>query len=221
MKSVCIRTKLRARRSERGAVIFIVIMVLTILTAIGVFSVRAAGLNQNTSGYARQSTQAGYLAQYGMLAAIKQVEVNPAMYTAQSTSSVDQCSANAAAVEAGVTNPECYKLYPSDVQKALTESSGGMLFDPTGTSFGATDGGTSGFFVVEITDILTEGAGAGDNADPSASKRPVQSYVFTSTGQVRPIGTGSGLDQGTCSTAQERAAAQTAGVRSYRAAVKY
>lgn len=53
----------RSRSRERGAAVFIVVLLIAMLTAIGFFAAQAASLSTISSGHARQSTQARYLAE--------------------------------------------------------------------------------------------------------------------------------------------------------------
>jgi len=46
----------RQRGSERGAAVFMVVLLLTMLTGIGLFAVRSAVLSTSSSGHARQMT---------------------------------------------------------------------------------------------------------------------------------------------------------------------
>jgi hypothetical protein len=58
----------RARRGrERGAAVFVVVLLITMLLGIGIFAARSASLSTATSGHERQMTQAQYLAEYGVL----------------------------------------------------------------------------------------------------------------------------------------------------------
>ncbi len=57
------------RRQERGAAVFLVVMVLTLVTAIGVFSMRSASLVNLASGFNRQGVQATAMAEFGARAA--------------------------------------------------------------------------------------------------------------------------------------------------------
>jgi hypothetical protein len=58
----------RARRGrERGAAVFVVVLLMTMLLGIGFFAAHSASLATATSGHQRQMTQAQYLAEYGLL----------------------------------------------------------------------------------------------------------------------------------------------------------
>ena len=53
----------RASRSgERGAALFIVVLVIVLVSAIGIFAVRVSSLVQVASGYSRRATSAAYIA---------------------------------------------------------------------------------------------------------------------------------------------------------------
>ena len=51
----------RPRSSERGAALFIVVLVMVLLSAIGIFAVRVSTLVQVASGYSRRQTSAAYV----------------------------------------------------------------------------------------------------------------------------------------------------------------
>ena len=61
------------RTSERGAAVFVVVMVLSMLTAIGVFAIRAAAMANASSGYDRQNTQNHYVSEYGLYSAVTEL----------------------------------------------------------------------------------------------------------------------------------------------------
>ena len=53
----------KRRRSEDGAALFVVVLVVTLLTAIGAFAMHATSLAQLSSGYSRRAAAALYLAE--------------------------------------------------------------------------------------------------------------------------------------------------------------
>jgi hypothetical protein len=53
------------RNSERGAALFVVVMVITLLTAVGIFAARSTGLVDAAIGYGRQAAQTTALADLG------------------------------------------------------------------------------------------------------------------------------------------------------------
>jgi hypothetical protein len=187
---------LRRRHGERGAAVFVVVMALTMLTAIGVFGIRAASLAGAASGYDRQSTQNHYVSEYGLLGAVTELSSGRrAAYVDKMGKGVEQCSA-----VKGVTNPTgsvpCYHLYANDVQKAVTANfSNRPLFEATSMS-GSTitpgslgPGALDGDFVVEMTDPGPVGMPvAGSDLGGTGPKFRYLQVTLTSTGQVRPSG---------------------------------
>jgi hypothetical protein len=184
------------RAHQRGAAIFIVVMVMTMLTAIGVFAIRAASLGSATSGYDRQNTQNHYVGEYGMLAVVSELSTTRrSAYVNQMTTAHDKCWAtqNLADPSAGVFVP-CYRLYAREVQNVLP--SGRVLFDPS-----SADGGTlvepgslgpaplDGDFVVEMTDPGPVGIPvAGTDVGGTGPRFRYLQVTLTSLGQVRPAG---------------------------------
>ena len=55
----------RRRPAERGAALFVVVMVITLLTAVGIFAARSTSLVDAATGYGRQASQTIALADYG------------------------------------------------------------------------------------------------------------------------------------------------------------
>jgi hypothetical protein len=182
------------RAGERGAAIFIVVMVMTMLTAIGIFAIRAASLGSSTSGYDRQNTQNHYVGEYGMLSVVSELATTRrSAYVNQMSTAHDKCWAtqNLADPSANVFVP-CYRLYAREVQNVLP--SGHALFDQS-----SADGGTlvqpgslgpaalDGDFVVEMTDPGPVGAPmAGSDVGGTGPRFRYFQVTLTSLGQVRP-----------------------------------
>lgn len=147
------RGELRVVRSdERGATMFIVLMVLMILSAIGTFALSTARYEVRTSGYRRQRAQAQLAANYGGFAA--QMSMDPAKaawFVQQLTKSGEPCQMNL-----GVG--PCYHIYSADVERiaGLTASSEKVFVLP-GTTSGQAEGSfgleqINGGFRVELTE---------------------------------------------------------------------
>lgn len=58
---------------KRGTAIFVVVMVITLLTAVGIFATRSAALATTSAGYIRQSAQNHYVDELGVLAASEEM----------------------------------------------------------------------------------------------------------------------------------------------------
>jgi hypothetical protein len=59
------------RRREDGAAMFVVAMMVAVLASLGVFALAAAATEVRMSGNERQNTQTHYLAEYGILAGVR------------------------------------------------------------------------------------------------------------------------------------------------------
>ncbi len=57
--------RLTRARAKRGNALFIVVMVITLLTGVGLFAMRSASLSNLAAGYNRQGTQTLYLSEFG------------------------------------------------------------------------------------------------------------------------------------------------------------
>lgn len=79
MVNAVLLERMRRRSRERGAAVFMVVMVLTLVSAIGVFSMRSASLVDLASGYNRQNVQATLVAEYAARAAASYLERNPGL----------------------------------------------------------------------------------------------------------------------------------------------
>jgi hypothetical protein len=174
-------------QSERGAAVFVVVMAITLLTAVGLFAAHSATLVDQASGYARLARQTQSVAEYGTLTAAAELSTGASgAYVEQLTKSGDLCRANT-----GLSGtPPCYKLFADQLDKrtyALTsrhliESTAG---DGTPGSFGK-DATTVGDFVVELTDPgPVSRAAAGTDIGGTGTSFRYLKVTATTTAQVR------------------------------------
>lgn len=217
-----------SRASQRGAAVFIVVMVIAILTAMGVFAARTAGLNQRSAGYNRQATQTGYVADYATLATLDEMNWGPAgakPYYDLMMRGTESCTSNQyidAGMEAGLP---CYKMFKNEIQDRLVQAGeNAQLFDYDGGSLGPGPAVTTGQlgnaqpdWVVEMTDPGPAGPVAGtDQGGTGIAGKYVQMTV-TGVGQVRPR---TSATSAACGSAEDQAAAMAAGNRSTRAVAR-
>ena len=95
-----------AAPSERGAAVFVVVMVLTMLTAIGVFAIRAASMANLSSGYDRQNTQNHYVGEYGLLSAVAELSTTKrSAYVEKMGKGVEKCAGHQRRVESRRRRP--------------------------------------------------------------------------------------------------------------------
>jgi len=184
------------RANERGAAVFVVVMVLTMLTAIGVFAMRASSMSNAASGYDRQNTQNHYVGEFGLLSAVAELSTTRrSAYVEKMGKGMETCAAAKGITNVGSGIP-CYHLYANDVARTVKSNfSGRALFEvPSGSGSALVPGSLGptpldGDFVVEMTDPGPVGLPvAGTDVGGSAAKFRYLQVTLTSVGQVRPAG---------------------------------
>jgi hypothetical protein len=85
----------RSRRTgERGAAVFVVVMAITLLTAVGLFAAHSATLVDQAAGYSRVARQAQYMTEYGALLTIAELGSGAAdAYVKRIRESTELCQA--------------------------------------------------------------------------------------------------------------------------------
>ena len=179
----------RQRRQQRGAAVFIVVMVLTIVSAIGVFSMRSASLVDLATGYNRQSVQASFQAEYAARAAATYLQMDPALVT--STARVDGC---ARALQAANPDAPCNVLKTSFLANALNDTPDDDL--PGMLALPVADEQTT--IKSEFVAELTEPAPANVTASPGFVAGHFKQITITSIARVYPD---DGVSTGVCSPA--------------------
>jgi hypothetical protein len=190
------RTRIGRRKSERGAAIFVVVTVLTMLTAVGIFAIRAASLAEAASGYDRQSTQNHYVSEYGLYGAVSELSTpRRDWYYNQMRKGAEPCTATKGITNSTSTIP-CFPIQASDVQASVTGNlNGRLLFEPAVTSppDKITPGslgpsGLDGDFRVEMSDPGPVGTPVAGTDVGGTSVWKYYQVTLTSVGQVRPAG---------------------------------
>jgi len=181
--------------AERGAAVFIVVMVLTLLTAVGLFAVRSASLADVAAGYDREGAQAALVAEYAISASAAYLANDPGTvvkgYLASIAVAPQPCQSNAmpGPFPPAKPWPGCYRLELTELQSSFGKT-GESVFAPANLS-GSPSGSTSSLnanettnatFVVEVTDLAKTGVPAeGDDAKVSTVL-----MTLTAISQVRP-----------------------------------
>ncbi len=155
----------------------IVVMVTTLITAIGVFAVRNVSQIDQAVGYSRQSAQTNAIAELGTTAALAEIADTGTRYSTEmsrraagtATSPAFRCAANAGQI-VGAT---CYPLSQQRIELNTTSHQGETLVEPTVSgsdtgSFGPL-ANITGTVAMELTEkrptnIPIPGAKAGDSA---------------------------------------------------------
>lgn len=178
-------------RSERGAAVFVVVLAITMLTAVGLFAAHAATLVDQAAGYARMARQTQYLSEYGTLAAAAELGSGSAEpYFRQMLAGANACRANASGTTLG---KPCYKMFYSDLNARTNQP---LISDQSGDHpgfVGFTDDGENdgviGDFVVELTDPGPTGAPvAGTDLGGTGLTFRYVKVTATTTAHMRPPG---------------------------------
>lgn len=191
--------KLRHRPGERGAAVFVVVLVLTLLSAIGVFSMRSAGLVDLASGFNRQNAQSTAIAEYAAKAAATYFTTNPGL--AGTTQTPAGCSPAFQALRPGAPclplPTEAFEdFYTVSAPVALNDGLYGRLnLDGSLTTVRAK-------FEVVFTDFTDANAGAA----VGNSLRP-RTLALRAVGQVFPV---DAANPDACSPGSGRALSQQA-----------
>ncbi|HSN97471.1 MAG TPA: hypothetical protein VLS89_04200 [Candidatus Nanopelagicales bacterium] len=192
-----IRPRVRAR--ERGAAVFIVVLLIAMLTAIGLFAAHAASLSTTSSGHARQSTQTRYFTELALQAAASQLEdptLGPthvdkarklAEYTCDPLGNPDRCCFGA------VAGDRCFRF-----DRGLLESISGPLVTPAVPGSGSLGWSDLGYRVeIEMTDLNRRAMPPPPGMDlttAGATKSQAIMVTLVATGVIYPAPTG-GLNE--------------------------
>jgi hypothetical protein len=195
-----IRRHLR-RRNERGAAVFVVVLVVTLLSALGLFALKNATLANSASGYNRQLTQVHYVTDYAVVANVAEMMENPhetfqlmSNYVPDTGAGDEPCQGMAQ-----LLSPTCRLVSYDDLDNRVQAANGANeLLAPAAAdapgSLGPVDP-ISGLpqieadMRIELTDLYSTQPPAGYELGGGAEQTQVQSYAYvtvTSSGIVRP-----------------------------------
>jgi len=200
------RKRRLAHEDERGASLFIVLMVLMILTAIGTFAATNARFETQTAGFERQRTITHEVTNFGGFTAMQELGSKAGAYANQvkisgnvDPTKKETCGANAGLGTTAAPYP-CYHLYIADVQNGSGFGTG--LISPPDPASGVpgslglgsisstgVKSGLNGAYVAEVTEIYESVrpiAGYQASEDGlKAMKKPVfYDFTVTSNGYV-------------------------------------
>jgi hypothetical protein len=138
----------RFHRRERGATLFVVVLAITLLTGVGLYSLHSSALVARASGNQREARQTTYLAELGTLIMLSEIAKDPAaLYTGvRSMTTPPQCRNNLGYVTTGKEPPFCYQVDQGDI--VLPTGAAVMASD----SFGPYSD-IVGRFNIELTDV--------------------------------------------------------------------
>jgi Tfp pilus assembly protein PilX len=189
----------RRRQRERGAALFLVVLVLTIVTAIGVFSMRSASLVDVATGYDRQSVQATLMAEYGARAAATYLERNPSLVSG--TTRVPGC---ATALQTIDLSAPCTVFKTSLIAESLEDTApGGAPAEGVNGQLSSPHDPTN--IDAEFVTEMTEPTMASVASSPGFTSGLFKQVTFTTIARVFPT---QDLTTGVCSTAARGSVSQ-------------
>lgn len=201
---------LRTRRGiarQRGAAVFIVLMAITLLTAVGLYAARTAMLVDQGSGFDRQAMQAHYLAVYGTLAASS--ELSGTRGSAHLNVAIDS-SDNCPSLVSVPGIKYCQQMFMGELAATVDSNfSGHKLLEPAANgspfvpgSLGpyppSTGAAVNGDFMVEVTEPIELPVSVGYRV----GKEDLVNYQVTLTSHGL-IGAGTACDATTTTAGEE------------------
>ena len=162
-------------RSQRGAAVFIVVMVLTLLTAVGIFAVRSASLADIAAGYDREAAQASLVAQYATTTAATYLATPAGAVVISNMKPNLYCQSNMGIQAA------CFKLTSGMLEASTLLLGNENLFETSSSSLNA-NGTAVGDFLIELTEPARSG-----QLTPGDPRSPVQITV-TAVAQIQQAG---------------------------------
>ena len=180
------RARRRARgTSERGATLFVVVLAITLLTGVGLYTVHSSAMSERAAGNAREALQARGVAEMYATAALTkfrhEVETDIRETDPNAQGTRYPCESNA-----GLAGVPCRSI----PMENLAAPTGAPLIAPD--SFGPL-GTLSGAARIDLTDVYKERTPTAGNSEGSGAPPPVNYYGGTVTvvGTLNPAGTGS------------------------------
>lgn len=187
---------------------FVVVMVITVLAAIGVFAMRASSLAQLASGYVRQASQTQHVSEYGLLSVVSEMNsLRKDVYRHQMVSQPTFCFATTHAA-----NQACYRFQGPDIQINVPSP----LFDnPVVNEDSVLQPGSLGpypmtpLFAVEMFDLgpAARPTPGSDVGGTSGARMRYEQVTLLSTGRIQPGDPGSATcsDEAVAGTATTKA----------------
>lgn len=157
------------RRDERGATVFVVVLVLAMLTSIGLFAAQASAIATSSTGAARVSTQSRYFAEASMNSVMAKLSRDLGSHVSFLASKNSKACLGQAADN---YYPQCSRFGRGYIENEL----GVQMFKPFDESTGAH--GTLGRITDTNVDMLVE------MNDLFRVERPIAGFDYTSAGAV-------------------------------------
>jgi len=172
----------RERRGERGATIFVVLTVMTLLTAVGVYAARSASLVDRAAGFDRQFLQTHYIAAYGTLALAAELGTGSAsMRVMRMAQNPEACKVTNGLNYPGVGIAPCMKLSMAELADRVGSFfTGRNLLEQTQTGSPMIPGSLGPYSV--LSGAALEGNFAIELSEPGPVSRPIAGTDVGGTG---------------------------------------
>ena len=183
----------RRRRTQRGAAVFVVMLVITLVAALGLFAVRSSSIANLSSGYNRQLTQVHYITDLAVAAAVADIGDNPEGVKRQMELGPKVGEGEVICVAYNEVNkPTCWMRSYDDIQKTVTtRNAAGKLIEPVAAGKVGSLGPVplEADMRIELTDLhpALPVAGFQQAGGSEANIQQMHAYVTVSaSGLVRP-----------------------------------
>jgi hypothetical protein len=183
----------RSRGAERGTALFVVVLVITLLTGVGIYAVHTSALVDRAAGQSNQAAQAAYASELSTLVAVAHLStIEGGVRAKEAERALDECAGNDGINLLEVRKPACLKLNQSD----LTSQTGAPVMDSDSLSAGDAEAPLSFRYEIEGTDMSSPnrpmpGMDLGANA-----KLGFRKFALTSMTHVFPDGGGANVCAG-------------------------
>ena len=170
------------RKNERGAAVFIVLLVIAMLSTVGVFAASAASLSTSASGSVRQTMQAHYIAEYALLAST--AELSSSSLEAYIRQMADPNNGEVCQYQDTTSGTRsCYVFGRTDIE---TTSGHPLFIQASSTTLGSLGpAGIDADFRVEMTDLAPAAAPVVGSDLTSAGAANVSYKSVTLTSMAR------------------------------------
>lgn len=136
---------LARRRNERGATLFVVVLAITMLTGVGLYTVHQASLAERAAGSGRQASQADRVAELNALAFLSSLRIEPRPFIQEAiNANPGQCEMNA-----GLTGATCLQV----TSDGLVPASGASLIGSDSLGALGTLTGKARLEITEVNDL--------------------------------------------------------------------
>jgi Tfp pilus assembly protein PilX len=182
MRSTLLRrslARLERRRRGRGMAVFLVVLVLTLVSAIGVFSMRSASLVDLATGFNRQNVQATLMAEYGARAAASYLGEHTGL--SESSVAVSGCAPGLLALNPSAS---CLVLKTS-LLSDLDTTSAPVAFSDGLAGLLSPSADPTQIQAEFVTEIVEPGM-ATISASPGFESADIKEITITSTARVYP-----------------------------------